>query len=253
MKSESELVEIGLSSLKEAIHNSNLNYFISESPFSLNLRLRKTLISRHSLDSSTPLKSSFVQTTLHNIQSQKNVSSNISVNDSGIQSDLENIKEQLDDAQKQVVSTVLDCGQQVRDLELQIESKNSVIKKLETNLRSETEEINKVKSDLKTKNEQLKNKNKSLDNANLKIETVEKQMETLRTNLNKKIINFERKNKCLSEDLEEKKLEFKKEKNALKKVISEKDAPKKTKTSSKETQTIQPQMKSQKKETPNPK
>ena len=115
MKSDRELAEIGLAHFKKAIQESNLNYFLSESPFSLNVNIRKTLISRYSLDSSTPLKPPFVQTTLNNVHSEENVSTNSSVfllqnygqtDDSGINSEqmeckpCQNVKEQLEDVQK---------------------------------------------------------------------------------------------------------------------------------------------------------
>ena len=116
------------------------------------------------------------------------------------------------DAQKELVSEFIEHVQHVKDLDYQIENKNSLIKQLQNNITNEKEENIKLKAEIKTKNDQMKHTNKAIDSLRRKSETYEKDVETLKTNLNKKIVNLERKNQNLNDDLEQKKCELKKEK-----------------------------------------
>ena len=145
--------------IKDLVQASTLNYFVKESPFTLQFTIRKSFIKDFSLvtnASSTP--SSQIQSTIStNLESNPNSTAN----DSGFQNDVD---QRVRDIREELDGTILESKNEIMNLKKDIENKDSILIKLKSKINSLEDTSKNLKNDLNIKTEQLKQNKNQADN-----------------------------------------------------------------------------------------
>ena len=145
--------------IKDLVQASTLNYFVKESPFTLQFTIRKSFIKDFSLvtnASSTP--SSQIQSTIStNLESNPNSTAN----DSGFQNDVD---QRVRDIREELDGTILESKNEIMNLKKDIENKDSILIKLKSKINSLEDNSKHLKNDLNIKTEQLKQNKNQVDN-----------------------------------------------------------------------------------------
>jgi len=188
--------------IKDLVQASTLNYFVKESPFTLQFTIRKTFIKDFSLVSSTNTFST------PSSQFQSTFSTNLECNPHSLVNDIcgfqNDVDQQIQDIREELDKTKLESSNKITNLEKDIENKDLIIMKLKSKINSVEDSSKNLKNDLNVRNEQLKQNKNNLESLKQKNSTLEKECNTMKFNFSNKITNIEKKNKKLSIDSEKK-------------------------------------------------
>jgi len=237
---ERQLAEKSTNSVKEALINSQVDYYLNETPFSLSIIMKKKFLKDFSNKSSTA-------TTSTPSKSLNSYSESSMPTESGIDlmskcNSCEEITKQLDETRKESIKNIRESKQMIKDLEVEDLNKDALIKQLKSEIKTTKEENIQIKKELEIRNGQLKEKNKSVEKLKVSIDKIKSDSETTQSNLINKIDNLEKVTKNLHDKLKTKEDVIKQERLKLKNKTKLKNNASQTQieneSSNKEIQTV---------------
>ena len=171
---ERQVAEKRVEHIKTSLIESQVDYYLCETPYKVSIHLKKKLLQDYSKKSvlsecESLVSANLVESTNSAFNTSTNSSFSSSLTDSGIASRCSSCEETekcLDDTKKELVSNILETKHVIQNLNDEIKAKNVKIKQLELKLKTAEEEKDKLKKDRDTKSCQLKEKNKACDTLN---------------------------------------------------------------------------------------
>ena len=197
---ERQLAEKRINNIKEELKNSQVDYHLNETPYSLSIVMKKKFLKDFSSKSSTTTTSTPLRCLNSFSESSMPTESGIDLTCSKCDS-CEELAKQVDKTRKECVQNILESKETIKDLEAEDLKKAALIKQLNFELKTAKEENTKVKKELGVRNDQLKDKNKSVEKLKLSIDKIKSESENMQSNLNHKIDNLEKVNKNLHSKL----------------------------------------------------
>ena len=184
-------------SIKEVVQQSYLDFYILESPFNLNIKIRKKFMTdfspkmsnqENSVSISSPRNSEYLCSSPKSpMRTNEHSSSNINI-DSGIENEV-NI--QVEEIRKELIKTIVESNKTIEDIKKTINLKDSIISKLNSEINSFKDNTTNLKKEVCTKKEQLKQKNQTISNLNVKLEKTTDEKNNLHDNLKNKVDNLD--------------------------------------------------------------
>ena len=182
---ERQRAEKSINNVKEALINSQVDYYLNETPYSLSIIMKKKFLKDFSNKSFTATTSTPSKTLNSYSESSIPTESGIDITESKCNS-CEKITKQLHETRKESIKNILESKQMIKDLEAKDLTKDLLIKQLKSELDTIKEENIQIKKEIGNRNDQLKEKNKSVEKLRVNIDKIKSDSETTQSNMNNK-------------------------------------------------------------------
>jgi len=207
---ERQRAEKSINNIKEALVNSQVDYYLNETPYTLSIIMKKKFLKDFSNKFSTATTSTPSKNLNSYSESSIPTESGIDLMENKCNS-CEEITKQLDVTRKESIKNILESKQMIKDLEAKDLNKDLLIKQLKSELNTIKEENIQIKKEIGNRNDQLKEKNKSVEKLRVNIDKIKSDSETTQSNLSNIIDNLKKVTKSLHAKLQIKENEIKQE------------------------------------------